>query len=308
MTDFRQIPFVDAHIHLWDLEHLRYPWLMPPFSDEGPNGSVEAIAQNYLLDDYLADAKNWNVVGAVHIDAGAHPGDALRETAWLQGMADRRGLPNGIVAFAALDDPNVEPLLEAHAAHRNVRSIRHIVNWHPNPRRTYTPRDVTGDPAWQRGFGLLAKYGLSFDLQAYANQFAGLAELIGRHPDTQVVINHAGMPVDTDSDGRAHWSKGMRRLAELPNVAVKISGLGFVHRPPTLDLIRPYVREVVDTFGPARCMVASDFPTDKLFGSFDDTLGAVAASISDLSDDEQGDLWSRNADRIYRLGLPNLTV
>ena len=49
-------PFVDAHVHLWDLDHIRYPWLMPPFADDGPNGSVEAIAATYLLDDYLADA------------------------------------------------------------------------------------------------------------------------------------------------------------------------------------------------------------------------------------------------------------
>jgi predicted TIM-barrel fold metal-dependent hydrolase len=65
------LPFVDAHIHLWDLD-------APPLSladaavrRQGPNGSVEAIAHTYLLDDYLADAKAWNVVGAVHVDAGA---------------------------------------------------------------------------------------------------------------------------------------------------------------------------------------------------------------------------------------------
>ena len=56
------LPFVDAHIHLWDLTRIRYPWLTPPFDDNGPNGSVEAIAHTYLLDDYLADAKAWNVV------------------------------------------------------------------------------------------------------------------------------------------------------------------------------------------------------------------------------------------------------
>ncbi|MFD1611421.1 amidohydrolase family protein [Sphingomonas tabacisoli] len=147
-------------------------------------------------------------------------------------------------------------------------------------------------------------YGLSFDLQAYANQFAALAELIARQPDIQVIINHSGMPVDTDLDGRALWSAGMKRLAALPGGAAKISGFGFVHRPPTLDLIRPYVHEVIDAFGCDRCMIASDFPTDKLFGSFDDTLGALAVSIENLTDIEKHNLWGRNANRIYRLGLP----
>ena len=303
MTGLRQIPFVDAHVHLWDLGRISYPWLTPPFSDDGPNGSVEAIARNYLFDDYLADAANWNVVGMVHVDAGAEESAALDETRWLHQMADERGMPNGIVAFAALDDPGVEQLLETQAAHPNVRGIRHIVNWHPNPQRTYTPRDVTGDQAWQRGFGLLGKYGLSFDLQCYPGQFATMADLIARHPDIQVVINHAGMPVDTGEEGWTLWSRGMRRLAEIPNVAVKISGLGFVYRPWTLDQIRPYVLETIDIFGTGRAMFASDFPTDKLFGTFDSTLGAYAEIVGGFSEDEKRALFGRNCNRIYRLGL-----
>ena len=297
------IPFVDAHVHLWDLDRISYPWLTPPFFDDGPNGSVESIAKTYLLDDYLADAGNWNVAGMVHIDAGADPAAALDETRWLQQMTDERGMPNGIVGFAALDDPNIEPLLEAQAAHPNVRGIRHIVNWHPDPRRTYTPRDVTGDEAWQRGFAFLGKYGLSFDLQCYPGQFATMADLIARQPDIPVIINHAGMPVDTDEAGRALWSDGMRRLAQLSNVAVKISGLGFVYRPWTMDQIRPYVLETIDIFGTGRAMFASDFPTDKLFGTFDATLGAYAEIVSGFAEDEKRALFGRNANRVYRLGL-----
>lgn len=299
----RDIPFVDAHVHLWDLQRISYPWLTPPFSDDGPNGSVEPIARDYRLDDYLADSGGWSVAGIVHVDAGAAASAALDETQWLQALADDRGMPNGIVAFAALDDPDIEPLLEAHSSYANVRGIRHIINWHPDPRRTYTLRDVTGDEAWQRGFGLLGKYGLSFDLQCYPNQFGNMVGLVARHPEIQVVINHAGMPVDTDTEGREAWRKGMRQLSAMPNVAVKISGLGFVFRPWSVEQIRPYVLETIELFGTDRAMFASDFPTDKLFGSFDATLGAYAEIVSGFSNDERRALFGRNANRIYRLGL-----
>lgn len=294
------LPFVDAHIHLWDLSHIRYPWLTPPFDDKGPNGSVEAIARTYLLDDYLADAKAWNVVGAVHVDAGAEAAAALDETRWLQALSDARGLPTGLVAFAALDAPNVEALLEAHAAYRAVRGVRHIVNWHADPNRTYTPRDVTGDPAWRAGFGLLAKYGLSFDLQCYPGQMLGLADLFARHPDTPVMINHAGMPVDAD---RTEWRDGMKALAALPQVSTKLSGFGFAHRQWTEDQLRPLILETIDIFGTDRCMFASDVPTDKLFGSLDKHLTAYAAIIAGFSEGERRDLFGRNANRLYRLGL-----
>ena len=71
-----RLPFIDAHVHLWDLARIRYAWLSPPFSDEGPNGNVAAIASTYLLDDYLREAAEWNVVGMVHVEAGASPAQA----------------------------------------------------------------------------------------------------------------------------------------------------------------------------------------------------------------------------------------
>lgn len=295
----RDIPFVDAHVHLWDLDHLRYPWLTPPFADDGPNGSVEAIAQTYLPADYRADTANWTVAGYVHVDAGADARDAVAETDWLRSLSDG---PSGIVAFAALDHPNVEALLAAHVA-RGARGIRHIVNWHAEPRRTYTARDVTADDAWARGFAMLGRYGLSFDLQAYPGQFPALAGLIERHPGTPVVVNHMGMPVPADPDGRDEWRRGMRALAALPHVAFKLSGFGFVQRPWTAKDARPWVLEAIDLFGATRACVASDFPTDKLFGTLDHTLGAYAEIIAPFSPDERRALWGGNANRIYRLGL-----
>jgi predicted TIM-barrel fold metal-dependent hydrolase len=299
----RNTPFVDAHFHLWELARLRYPWLRPPFSDDGPNGSVEAIAHDYRLDDYLADLANWNLAGVVHVEAGADPRDALGETEWLEGLAADRGLPNGLVAFAALNDPNVGKLLAAHAKHGRVRAIRHIVNWHPDPHRSYTPRDFTREPAWAEGYAQLSRHGLSFDLQAYPGQFQGLSVLIARHPETPVAVNHMGMPIESDPTGPQDWRSGMAALAALPHVRVKLSGAGFIRRPWTIETVRPYVLTAIDLFGPDRCMFASDFPTDALFGGLDETLDAYASIIAEFSPAERAAMWGGNANRHYRLGL-----
>lgn len=299
-----RLPFVDAHVHLWDLQGpVSYPWLAPPFDDEGPNGSVAAIAADYRLDDYLADARGWNVVGLVHIDAGADPAHAIDETRWLQATADTRGMPNGIVGFAALGDPAVEGALERQAAFAGVRGIRHIVNWHTDTRLTYSAADATRDPAWERGFALLAKYGLSFDLQCYPAQMPHIAAIAARHPDVPVIVNHAGMPVLADPDGLEEWRHGMAALAALPQVAVKLSGFGFIARGWTVETMRPLMLELIDLFGPGRVMAASDFPTDKLFADFDTCLGAIDAITADFSEDERRDLFGRNANRLYRLAL-----
>ncbi len=290
--------FVDAHIHLWDLKQLRYPWLTSPFSNDGPNGSVESIARDYGVADYLRDAAGYPVMKTVHIDAGAHPNDALSETRWLQSLADQGGFPHAIVAFAPLNDPNVETLLAAHAESPNVRGIRHIINWHPDPRRAYTPHDLLEDDAFAAGYARLAKYGLAFDLQIYPNQM-NAAYLVGKaNPDVPVSLNHMGMPVDTDL---TQWREGLDLLARLPHVAVKISGMGFVNRNWTLDGMRPLVLEVIDRFGPDRCAFASDFPTDRLFNSYGRQLDFFDAVTQDFSASERDALFAGTAERIYRI-------
>ena len=290
--------FVDAHVHLWKLDNLRYPWLTPPFSPDGPNGSVEAIAQDYGLPQYFADAHGFKVEKIVHIDAGAHPDDALKETQWLQGLADDTGRPDAIVAFAALDDPDVEAVLARHAQSRNVRGIRHILNWHPDPARTYTPRDLLDDPATAAGYGRLGKYGLSFDLQIYPGQMRKAAALAAKHPGTPVILNHMGMPVDSDL---TPWREGLSALAALPHASVKISGMGFFDRDWTAESVRPLILDVIERFGTERVMFASDFPTDKLFNPYARALDAFDAITAAFSADEREAMFAANAERIYRI-------
>lgn len=297
------IPFVDAHIHLWDHARIRYPWLTPPFDDGGPNGSVESIASDYTLADYRADLAAWNVVGAVHVDAGADAAQALDETVWLEETAKEAGLPTGIVAFAALDHPAVGDLLAKQATHPHVRGIRHIVNWHPDSRRSYTTRDLTQDAKWCAGYALLGRHDLSFDLQCYPGQMPGLVPLIERHPEVPVVINHLGMPIVPDDEGLAEWRRGLTALAKLPHVSIKISGLGFIGRDWTTPIVAPMIHEAIELFGTDRCLVASDMPTDKLFAPTHRYWATYRETLDQYSEDERRDLFGRNANRVYRLGL-----
>ncbi|MFT3996358.1 MAG: amidohydrolase family protein [Asticcacaulis sp.] len=298
-----KLPFIDAHIHLWDLDHLRYGWLSAPFDDSGVNGSTEAIASTYLPQHYQADATGFDVRGTVHIDAGAHSDDALLETQWLQKLHDETGIPSAIVAFAGLNDPKVEALLEAHCQYTAVRGIRHILNWHPNAYFSYTPANLLDDPQWLAGYALLARYGLSFDLQIYENQMKASAALAAKHPDIPMMLNHAGMPVNDGEGHLTRWEDGLKALAAQPNVSVKISGMGFADRHWTTDSIRPLVLKVIDIFGTDRVMFASDVPTDKLFSDYKTIMNAFDAVTQDFSEAERVAMFAGNANHLYRLGL-----
>ena len=64
---------VDAHHHLWDLDAVRYPWLMARgvrrfFGDPTP------IQKNYLVSDLRADAGDYVIDASVHTQVGVAPG------------------------------------------------------------------------------------------------------------------------------------------------------------------------------------------------------------------------------------------
>lgn len=297
MDDF---PIIDPHHHLYDLENYRYPWLQ-----DGVKpivfGDYTSICQSYLIEHFLADCKNQNVVKSVHLDVGYDPNDPLGETRWLQGVADKNGYPHGIVGYANLAMPNVGEVLEGHLTLPNFRGIRQSLNYHPDPVKTYLDRPgVSRESDWRRGFAMLRDLGLSFDLQIYYPQMEEAYDLARAFPDTQIILDHTGMQVDGPDHFRA-WQTGMRRLAQAPNVACKISGLGMGDWKWSIVSIRPYVLAAIEAFGVDRCMFASNFPVDKLFSSYDAIFDAFKKITIDFSSTERRRLFHDNAERFYRL-------
>jgi predicted TIM-barrel fold metal-dependent hydrolase len=65
--------------------------------------------------------------------------------------------------------------------------------------------------------------------------------------------------------------------------------------------VREAVLRAIEIFGPDRILIATNFPTDRLFGTMDATLAAYAELVADFSDDERRAMWGGNASRIYRL-------
>ncbi|WP_163268472.1 amidohydrolase family protein [Chelativorans alearense] len=294
------IPLIDPHHHLWDITNNYYPWL-----NDGPKpsafGDYTAIISDYLIEDFLDDSKNQNLVKSVHLDVGYDPADPVGETKWLQGIADKLGFPHGIVGYADFRKPDVGDLLDAHMEFPNFRGIRQSMNYHEDPAKTYLDRpEVSRTPEWRRGFKELVKRSLSFDLQLYYPQMGEFHELAREFPDTQIILNHTGMQVD-GPDHFVGWRNGMRTLAAAENVACKISGLGMGDFTWTTESIRPYVEAAIDIFGVDRCMFASNFPVDKLFSSYDATFDSFKEITKDYPKSDRMKLFHDNAARYYRL-------
>lgn len=294
-------PILDAHMHLWDLGLGKHPWLCGapiPFR----YGDYAAIRRTFRVEDYRRATAGFDLRGTVYIEAEWDPTDPVGETRWVHALAAREGLPSAMVAQARLDRDDVEEILAAQASFPLVRGIRHKPKAAASPDRVEPggPGSLSC-PRWARGFALLARYGLSFDLQVPWWHFEEAFRLFARHPDVVVVVNHTGLPADRSREGLAGWRAAMRRLAELPQVAVKISGIGIPGRPWTVADNGPIVRTVLELFGVERCLFASNWPVDTLCAEFRTIFEGFLEITRDLAGTERTKLFFANACRVYRI-------
>jgi predicted TIM-barrel fold metal-dependent hydrolase len=93
----------------------------------------------------------------------------------------------------------------------------------------------------------------------------------------------------------------MAMLAEQPNVALKISGLGVRGQAWTIEANAPVIRDAIAIFGVERCMFASNYPVDSLVATLPTIVAGFRAAIADRPEAEQRRLLHDNAVRIYRL-------
>lgn len=291
------LDIIDAHHHLCDFSR-SYPWLQGPAEPIRYHGDDRPLRRNYLIEDYLTDAKGFQLAGSVHIENGA--AEPLWEADWIQSIHDDSGLPSVQVAKASLAAPGVLSRLERLAAVPSVRGIRDILNWHPDPRYTHTPRpDLITDPGWLKGFSHLSSLGLSFDLQVFPDQLHQAAQLAANHPDTTIILDHAGMPIHRDPESLRGWRTGMKTLAKQPNVVTKISALGTNDHSWTKESIRPIILDTIDAFGPNRTMFGSNFPVDSLYSSFTELYTAFDEITAAMTADERRQLFADTARKTY---------
>ncbi|MFP3585339.1 amidohydrolase family protein [Paraburkholderia sp. SIMBA_055] len=312
-----EMPIIDAHHHFYE----RPGWI-------------------YLLDDYLADARSGhNITASVFMQgltryrqSGPEELRPVGETEYVANAvaALRAGSPQvakGIVGYADLRrGAAVQSVLDAHieAGKGRFRGVRHLVTWDAdqtlvNP-LSAVPRGLLLDSSYREGVAQLAARGLSYDAWLFFPQLPELFDLAKTYPDMPIIINHCGgvVRIASYADKRKevfdNWSRSMRQLAQLPNVYVKVGGLGMRingfdfekgERPPSsvelADAWKPWMHTCIEAFGVNRCMFESNFPVDKGSYPYSNGWNAFKRLTAHASADERAALFRGTVSRVYRL-------
>lgn len=270
---------IDAHHHLWDLSRRPQPWMAGAWADP--------IRRTYTLDDLAPHLAAHRIDGTVLVQSSA----SAAETAELLALAARSPAVRGVVGWADLTDPGLPDLLAAMPPH--LAGLRHQVQDEPDP-------DWLARPAVRRGLAAVADAGLVYDLLITRHQLPAATATARALPDLRLVLDHAAKPAIAEKSWQP-WADDLAALAQQPNTTCKLSGLvteatWSTWRP--VD-ITPYVRHVLDTFGPHRVLFGSDWPVCTLAAGYADVVTLAETATAHLSPDERAAVFGGNAARVY---------
>ena len=281
------MPIVDAHVHLWDPEYMRMPWL---------DGN-ELLNRRYALDEYRQHTAGIDVEAFVYAQVDVAPAYGLIEARWVADRAREDPRLQGIVAWAPIEDgARARSYLDALVQiDPRIKGVRRLLQDEPDPAFCLRPDFV-------RGVRLLTEYGLSFDICIYHPQLASAIELVRQCPDVAFMLDHLGKP-GVAAGLHEPWRAQILELAALPNVICKVSGLVTEadHQRWTSADLAPYVEHVLAAFGEDRVAFGSDWPVVLLAGGYRRWFETLSELTTQLSPDAQRKLWADNARRFYRL-------
>lgn len=295
---------LDPHLHLFDLQLGQYSWLKaenPPFWPDKP-----IINKRFSQQD-LVVAKEHEIAGFVHIEAGFDNNKPINEIKWLESSVTR---PFKSIAFIdlTLSTNQFERACDDLTQCKSVTGVRYILD--------DEAQEVLSLAHVQSNFAYLAKHQISFDLQmplADLKAVKLLTQLLALTPTLNVIINHAGWPPAKASQGKlmqSDWYTGLKQLSALPQCAIKCSGWEMMDRQyndsAEKDTWQSNVLALcLQTFGDNRVMLASNFPLCLFHSSYQSYWDNVINILNNmpLTETKKQALVFNNACSWYHLAL-----
>ncbi|MFC5522365.1 amidohydrolase family protein [Polaromonas jejuensis] len=272
---------IDAHFHCWQLARGDYGWLTP---------ALAPIYRDVTVSDWQAQAIPHGVTGGVLVQAA--PTEA--ETGFLLAQADANPAVLGVVGWVDLLAADAPARIEKLASHPRLKGLRPMLQDMDDARWIL-------QPALAPALRAMAARGLVLDALVKSVHLPHMLTLARRHPDLQLVIDHAAKPGIAGGEWQP-WADGMARLAAETGVMCKLSGLMTeAGSAPAPGAVRRWAEHVLACFGADRVVWGSDWPVLERAGSYARWWGETRQLLASLRPQEQAAIMGGNARRLYRL-------
>lgn len=272
---------IDAHFHIWQLDRGDYGWLTP---------ALGAIHRDVSLDDWRRARATSGITAGLLVQAA--PTEA--ETCFLLDQA--RDAPDvlGVVGWVDLLASDAPQRIRALATDPKLRGLRPMLQDLPDP-------DWILQDALAPALVAMQQAGLVFDALVLPVHLPRILTLALRHPALRIVVDHGAKPAIAAAQWD-DWADAVRRLADLPQVFCKLSGLWTeAGHGASVQAVAPYTRHLLDCFGPHRLLWGSDWPVLELAGTYPAWHAAARAQVPAA---QQAQVFADTALRAYGVRHP----
>ncbi|SHG74563.1 amidohydrolase family protein [Flagellimonas flava] len=276
--------FIDSHQHFWKYNPSRHAWI---------DASMETLRRDFMPKDLegLLDSNGLDGCIAVQADQSEN------ETDFLLKCSEKNPCIKGVVGWLDLRANDIEEKLQAYSANTMLKGLRHIV------------QDEQDDyfmlrPDFQRGMGLLSKYGLCYDILVYEKQLPAAVELVKNFPDQRFVLDHIAKPRINGTIDRC-WKHYIEELGRHKNISCKVSGLvtEAAWGKWKKEDFWPYLDVVFNAFGTERLMFGSDWPVCLLSATYNEVLEILEDYLNQFPEDVKAKIMGLNAVSFYKLKI-----
>jgi len=279
---------VDAHQHFWQLADRNGAW---------PPPELAAIYRDFLPGDLAPLLEANGVVRTVLVQSMPNEDD----THFMLGLAERNPFIGGVVGWVDMKAPDAVDTIAVLARDPLLKGLRPML-------QDLQDDDWIADPATAAAAQAMAHHGLVFDALVLPRHLPALLTFATRHPQLAVVVDHAAKPPIARGQMQP-WQDDLARLAALPHVHCKVSGLLTEAGERTrIEHLLPYVQALWRSFGPSRLLWGSDWPVLRLAGDYAGWLAMTTALLAAVtpaaSADEAAAVLGANAVTLYRLQGP----
>lgn len=298
MSTVETLQLIDTHVHYWDLSLKKNAWLLSTDPTDSFLGNYSGICKNNLPNNMLLNAKPAELIGSVHIQAGWDRPDITGEITWITQLAKQYNTPIKCISYTDITSHSLEDSVAKHVGFEAFCGFRQIISWHKDQKLSNTDQNYAYQDRFHYGLETLNKNQLIFEVQAYPDQLTQLLPTIKRCQNITFVIEHCGLPIFTTQKDFEHWQLALKKLAQLKNVVLKISGVMMCANRSTFYYSATNILQAcISSFNKNRIVFGSNFPVESLYSSYA-LLPQLLQKIS--QDNEQLDLICfKNAITVY---------
>lgn len=286
---------IDTHQHAFYPKRFKYSWTK----------DFKPLQGTFALEQYWEVAELAEVEQALFMECDVDSIDSGNEARFfLEQAANPASKISGVIAGAPLESSDFESYLDSIRSPflKGIRRVFHM-----------SPDSLMENSTLKNNLHGIVDKQLPFDICALQKQLPKIHDLIKNYPNGTFILDHCGIP-DTSDGQFDDWRKNIQKLAKLPHLNCKISGIiAYVSCDMSEKMsfssagkvqtsqLRPYIETIIESFGWDRIVWGGDWPVCTLTASLKNWIDILDELLVQESTDNQKKFYQTNAQRIYQL-------